>query len=597
MPIEAVLGKTARFQARRLLLNRVMNDVSHVFRRSAGRLLQLVALIALPAGLCAQLTVDTSSREQSRVFYNAIYPASENIGLGWTGNLATGNAGTTSDTFKSRVFLRINFFRAFAGVPGDVTNNPTWSAMDQAAALMMSANNNLDHSPPTSWRFYSSNGANAAGKSNLSLSNCGSDSISAYMEDPGNFNTPVGHRRWILFPQTQQMGTGDIPATGSYYAANALWTFDLNHYADERPPTRNDFVAWPPQGYLPYQLVYPRWSFSYPGADFSGAQVIMSRGGTSIPVRIESRTQGYGENTIVFVPNNLNPDAWAGPAKPATDTIFHVVVGNVRINNTPQYFSYDVISFDPAKAGPDTPALLINGPTTASASGTNLYSVAAQTLATGYQWKTGTRSPYTVMAGAENSAGVIARGGFKRDRTIRAKGNYSYQLTHPRFTESCLTLSDAIFCSAGTKLNFSSRLTYATRYETAQVEVSTDGGNQWNIIWAQSGSGSAGQKTFTLRSLSLGAYSGREINVRFRYAIRQGPAYTQTASGVGWYVDNIAFSGAEQIVNPVLSNVLPDPSFSFTPVAGRNYVMQVRSQVFGAYNTDWSPAKFITGQP
>ena len=70
------------------------------------------------------------------------------------------------------------------------------------------------------------------------------------------------------------MGTGDVPSANNLW--NDLWVFDTN-YSAPRPGTRDGFVAWPPKGYVPYQAVYPRWSFSYPGADFSGASVTMSR--------------------------------------------------------------------------------------------------------------------------------------------------------------------------------------------------------------------------------------------------------------------------------------------------------------------------------
>ncbi len=543
----------------------------------------------------AGLAVDTSSREQSRVFYNALYPASENVSSGWAGSATYNNPGTTSDAFKARVFLRINLFRAFAGLPAEVTNNPVWSTMDQAAALMMSANGAVDHTPPTSWKCYSTAGATAAGKSNLSLSNYGSDAISGYMEDPGNVNSPVGHRRWILYPETQQMGTGDVPANGANYSANALWTLDLNHYADERPAVRDNFVAWPPKGFVPYQLIYPRWSFSYPAGDFSSTAVSVTRNNVSLPVSVQSRTQGYGENTIVFVPNNLNPDAWSGPVKPADDTIYHVTVSNVGVGGVAQTFNYDVIAFDPATAGSDTPNFAISGASTSTVGTDNGYNVADQTLATGYQWKTSMRAAYTTVVGAESSSDVVLRG-TARDSRVHASGRYSYHLTNPRFTESSFVLQTPVLCTGTTSLNFSSRLTYATIYQAGTVEVSTDGGNQWIPVWSQRGRNNSGEKYFVKRSVSLAAFNGREVYVRFRYALRQGSAYTQTNTGVGWYVDNVSFSGGQRLVGTVVSDVSPTPEFNFHPTVAGTYLLQVRSQVFDGYYGDWSVTKPVTAQ-
>ena len=143
---------------------------------------------------------------------------------------------------------------------------------------MMSANNQLSHSPSPTWQCYTPEGAAAAGKSDLFLGVYGWDAISGYVRDPGDFNGAVGHRRWILYPQTQTMGTGDLPPTGGS-SSNALWVID-GHVWDPRPATRDMFVAWPPPGYVPYQVVFPRWSFSYPNADFSQASVTMTLDGS-----------------------------------------------------------------------------------------------------------------------------------------------------------------------------------------------------------------------------------------------------------------------------------------------------------------------------
>lgn len=547
------------------------------------------------ATLFAQLPpLDTMKRDDSRVFYNAIWPASENVAMGWTGSSSTGNAGTTSYSYKQAVMLRVNFYRAFAGIPAGVTNNPDWSTLDQDAALMMSANKAVSHNPPSSWRFYSDSGATGAGKSNLALSNAGPAAIASYMEDPGSVNAPVGHRRWILFPQTQQMGTGDVPASGGNYAANALWTLDTNHYADARPPVRDQFVAWPPRGYVPYQLVYPRWSFSYPAADFSNASVSVTRNGVALSVRIESRFQGYGENTLVFVPGNVNPDSWTGPVRPSGDVYYDVNVNNVSLNGAAQNFSYRVIQFDPARSGTDSPSATIWGPATPKTGTANSYSLASQTLATGYQWKYSTMAAYTKVVGAETTSDTVARGA-TRDKRIRAVGQYSFHLTHPSFTETSFLLKLPVLCSASTKLNFASRLTYSTAFETAMVEVSLDGGNQWTSVWSQSGRNSAGEASFAKRSVSLGAYAGREVAVRFRYALRQGSAYTQRADGVGWYVDNISFSNGQRLVSTQVSSVNPSPEFTLTPMENVSYALQVRPQVLGNYFGDWSAARLVTG--
>ena len=283
--------------------------------------------------------LNTINRQASLNFFNTVYLASPGVNIGWTGDVSSCNAGTTTEAFKNAVALRINYFRVMAGIPGNVTLDPVYSLKSQKAALMMSANQALSHSPPTTWKCYTTDGATAAGSSNLYLGVYSWTAIDGYIMDPGDGNYPVGHRRWILYPQTQKMGSGDIPNTLSNWAANALWVFDDNIWGP-RPATREEFVAWPPPGYVPYQVVYPRWSFAYAGADFSSAQVQMSQNGNNLPVSVKPVVNGYGENTLVWEPAKVF-------GQPSADEVYSVTVKNVMIAGMPREFHYQVIIFDP----------------------------------------------------------------------------------------------------------------------------------------------------------------------------------------------------------------------------------------------------------
>jgi hypothetical protein len=158
------------------------------------------------------------------------------------------------------------------------------------------------------------------------------------------------------------MGTGDIPANNGFAPANSLWVFDGN-YGGPRPTTREEFVAWPPPGYVPYQVTHRRWSFSYPGADFSSAVVTMTQGGVSLPVTPGTPATGYGENTLVWSPEGIdfveriiNSETWpvlieSWPV-PAQDTVYRVTINNIKISGVSRSFAYSVTVFDPATPGP-----------------------------------------------------------------------------------------------------------------------------------------------------------------------------------------------------------------------------------------------------
>jgi len=292
----------------------------------------------------SEMVVDPHNRQASLEFYQEHYLGWEGASPDWDGDHNSCNPGTTSAGFRAAVLHRINYFRAMAGLPAKVIFNDTYTAKAQAAALMMSVNDDLSHDPPTSWQCYSDAGHEGAGNSNLYLGTYGWAAITGYMLDPGNGNYFVGHRRWILYPQTQEMGTGDIPPVNGHSPSNALWVFDGN-WGGPRPTTREEFVAWPPPGYVPYQVVFARWSLAYPNADFSTATVTMSSDGSSVPVAQAPVVNGYGENTLVWIPNGTNSSAsWP---QPTGDTAYTVNVQNVKINGQNRNFTYDVIVFDP----------------------------------------------------------------------------------------------------------------------------------------------------------------------------------------------------------------------------------------------------------
>ena len=284
--------------------------------------------------------VNTQSRNEVRNYYLNEYLASEGVPSGWNGNHASCNAGSTTAAFKTAMLTRINYFRAMAGIPAVTGFKNDYNTKAQEAALMMSVNNALNHFPPSNWTCYTANGYEGAGSSNLFLGVYGPTAITGYINDPGGGNYPVGHRRWILYPQTQFMGTGDIPPT-SYAPSNALWVFDLDNMWGPRPDTREEYVAWPPPGYTPYQVVFPRWSFGFAGANFSNANITMTKNGQPLSLQKNPVQNGFGENTVVWEPNDNFGQA------PASDIVYNVTITNVIINGQNRSFTYQVIVFAP----------------------------------------------------------------------------------------------------------------------------------------------------------------------------------------------------------------------------------------------------------
>ena len=546
----------------------------------------------------APLSVNITNREEVRIFFNTVYGSGENANAGWTGNQATCVAGTTTADFQNQVAVRINYFRAMAGLPAGITLNSSWGSQDQAAALIMSANNTLSHYPPSSWSCYTPAGANAASNSNISIGSAGPDAITGYMEDHGANNSIVGHRRWLLYPQTQRMGTGDVAENGTFNSANATWVFDGN-YGGPRPSTRQPFVSWPPPGYVPYPVVFARWSFAYPNANLASATVAMSSNGVAIPVTTETVANGYGENTLVWHPSNLDPTQPQPWPVPATDVVFSVTIQNVNLGGNPTNFNYTVIVFDPAVPSADSILPVISGPSQASIGAATEYSFLPVPNATGYQWRQGLRI-VPALEGAENGLANVSTSTSTGYAVIVsspvAAGSHAFHLAMPDPSDQILML-DRIFLPSSTgQLNFKSQLGWAAAGQTAVAEVSIDDGNTWDTVYSQTGSGGSGEGGFNSRSVSLARFAGRSILLRFRYAYTMGGQYfPQVTGGVGWYLDNIAFANTEELAGPAVTAVATGTTFAFTPGQATNYALQVQTQVYGAFFIEWGPVKNVTG--
>src|SRR5580704_9011979 len=332
--------------------------------------------------------VNNDSREQVRDFYNAVYPTSENIPILSTGDVTNCFPGTNSPIFMEGVLRRINWFRAMAGEPANVVFNDVYNSNAQAVAIMISSSGLLNHNPPTNWPCYSAAGAAGAGGNQAGGFN-GADAITGYIWAFGSGNSEVGHRRWILYPQEQIMGTGDLPQSGTNIAANSTYVFDSS-INDPRPATRQPYVSWPPEGYVPYQLAFPYWSFAISNADFTNATVEMYSNGSPVSVIIQTNETGYGENTIVWVPDGLdaNCECTTFPFN-GTDTVYNITVGNIVLQGGANTnYTYNVTLFDPSVPGTDYVATTISGPLSPTVGRNNNYSCVplANTNTTGYQW-------------------------------------------------------------------------------------------------------------------------------------------------------------------------------------------------------------------
>ncbi|CAA6819329.1 MAG: Chitinase (EC [uncultured Thiotrichaceae bacterium] len=550
--------------------------------------------------------IDTTNRQQVRQFYNSVYLASLDTPIGWTGDVSTCSAGTTTSEFKDSVLSRVNYYRAMAGVPANITFDSTFSAKAQEAALIMSAEGGLNHFPPTTATCYTVDGAEAAASSNLSLGNNGWDAVGSQMRDNGASNDVAGHRRWILFPQTQEMGTGDIPdsenAGTSYRKTNSLWVFD-GRGGDPRPTTREEFVAWPAKGYNPYQTVPVRWSFSYDNADFTNATISMTEDGSSITPVIETRNLNYGESAIVWLPDGMSADGSSARwPQPSADTNYDVTIDNVMINGVARSFNYTVTVFDPATALTEEVAT-VTGNATPDADAVSTYNFNSVTNADRYDAIFAEVAVATDVFDAEdNGVSVTDETDSAYDIIASGSGNNggnAYRLAPGTLASSSsqsFELVGTFIPSATSVFEFDSQLAFATGGQTASIQISTDEGASWKNIFAQTGDGSRADSNYVSRSISLASYADTLVTFRANYS-RNGGFYSGFGDSVSFLTDNFTITNAKKVSSQAIQDTGSTTSFDVTPEANKEYVVAARSVFWDGYPaSDWGPLFRITPQ-
>lgn len=260
--------------------------------------------------------VHTASKKRVNDAYRSAYAPKLTLPISWLGGSLLGcDPGLTGSSSNNATRSALNFVRAMAGL-APVRFSARLNASAQRAALIMAANGALDHHPGKSWKCWTSSGAISAGRSNLALAYPSLRSgqiIDMYMDDRGDNNLAVGHRRWLLNPFSTVMGSG------STSTANALTVIGPSSSA--RPNPR--WVSWPTAGYFP-NMIEPggRWSLSSgrKSVSFHSAKVAVFRAGKRLAVTKLPVEDGYGQPTI----------AWQMPAGIDTTATYKVVVSGIR---------------------------------------------------------------------------------------------------------------------------------------------------------------------------------------------------------------------------------------------------------------------------
>ncbi|MCF7675864.1 MAG: CAP domain-containing protein [Akkermansiaceae bacterium] len=384
---------------------------------------------------------------------------------------------------------------------------------------------------------------------------------------------PRGHRQGIHSTAYREIGVGNltsletsIPASNSFAKGPEVVTQDLATASVSLP-----FVT----GVVYYDLNAN--SFYDPGEGIGGVEVgavgtsfkgvTAASGGYSIPV------PGNGTYPLTF---------WFPGAASASYSTSAVVSNsaNVKVDWTPAYPS-------PTLSGSGSPAVGVPAS----------YSFAPVGGAVAYDFRVA--KVIAAPAGENADSGTSGyslepdTAGYLAVESGGVTGN-CFHFGHNLNSSPTLTLNRLFWGKAGASISFKSKLGYATPVQIARLQVRPNGGT-WTTLWSQAGSNGPGESAFNLRSQSLAAYAGQELEFRFVYEYVSGSYYPGSASGTGWFLDDITFSGLEEL-SPLSTTSFAGSPASFTAAVADLHRLNLRPRLADPLyqNLPWSPALDVT---
>lgn len=183
-----------------------------------------------------------------------------------TPNVKSFNAGSLSDAAQRDALNVLNFLRRIAGLDA-IALNPLYSLRAQNGALLLAANDQLDHNAPQpagmdDAQYESAHMGTSLGnivKFNWMKNDILIDAVRYFARDDGESNLSVlGHRRWLLNPAMAQTGFGLANAeSGMSYAV--MYAVDM-----ENTDADWEYVAWPAAEAFPVEMMRSNlaWSLS-----------------------------------------------------------------------------------------------------------------------------------------------------------------------------------------------------------------------------------------------------------------------------------------------------------------------------------------------
>lgn len=217
-----------------------------ICRCQSGWVAQGAECVAPPAS-------DPASRSAAEVCARWSADYAQRASSVWTPGPGACDPGTVDPESLDDGVRRLNLWRWLVGLD-PVYHDPALAVYAQACAILIRANGQLNHSPPSDWTCYTAEGAAGAGHCNEAMGSYDpASAIDLYLWDPGV--SSLGHRRWLLDPPMLPTGFGQAEGYNCTYVMTG------------GNATYPGFVAFPPPGPVPQEAVMSTWSVGAGGFD------------------------------------------------------------------------------------------------------------------------------------------------------------------------------------------------------------------------------------------------------------------------------------------------------------------------------------------
>lgn len=199
---------------------------------------------------------------------------------------------------RARALKLINLYRFLADLP-PVSTSADRDTSAQDCSLMMTANNAISFTPPTSWACYTAAGASAAANSLMCYGTNAVGCVDMHVNTSGNATT-LGGRRWLLSNSLGPIGIGSTS------------NFSCQRVIGGTSNAGKAWVAWPPPGPVPLAALnvpgnpsidVAGWSVQGSSVNVNNATVTVTDNGQLLPVSVSNLLANYGSpSAIKFVP-------------------------------------------------------------------------------------------------------------------------------------------------------------------------------------------------------------------------------------------------------------------------------------------------------